>query len=68
MAKKIRYVVVVNLDTGTWKVDDEMATELWGIQQTFDPKKNRWVDTKHADRIRSLVMLCKNKKIYKEND
>ena len=58
MGKQIHYVVVADLDSGTWWVDDEMFTARFGIDEgTWNTETETWQRTDWDDHLSGLQIL-----------
>lgn len=58
MGKQIHYVVVVDLDSETWWVDDEMFTARFGKHEgTWNTETNQWEKTDWDDNLAGLKIL-----------
>lgn len=58
MGKQVHYVVVVDLDSKTWWVDDETFTARFGGNEgTWNTDTEKWEETEWEDNIAGLEIL-----------
>ena len=58
MSKQVHYVVVVDLDTKEWWVDDDtFIARFSGNEGTWDTDKEEWSATEHDENIAALEIL-----------
>jgi hypothetical protein len=62
MGKQVQFVIVADLDSETWWVDDEMFSARFAKGEgTWNTDTNEWEDTDWEDNLTALQILNKGR-------